>query len=230
MICNSCRIDDIQCCALILTKLYSIIIVKGDEFMKFKRKQMLSIVLALILLVPYFGFIRDWAKPTFIEEHWIECTVDKINSYTDLSEIYNDLVKNGDFFNIGEVDDFSDGIEAVNDFLNFSIVPNEDSYNGLYNISTRDDLEKWLDYEFGEFRPVFNLMCRRYSYENGACWISPNIRLKNEYSVSDDNDQIVVVIFTEKFTMVFEQYAWGGDKPFDRFFGMFYSLLQNNET
>ena len=198
--------------------------------MKFKRKQMLSIVLVLILLVPYFGFIRDWAKPTFIEEHWIECTVDKINSYTDLSEIYNDLVKNGDFFNIGEVDDFSDGIEAVNDFLNFSIVPNEDSYNGLYNISTRDDLEKWLDYEFGEFRPVFNLMCRRYSYENGACWISPNIRLKNEYSVSDDNDQIVVVIFTEKFTMVFEQHAWGGDKPFDRFFGMFYDLLENKES
>ena len=28
MICNSCRIDDIQCCALILTKLYSIIITK----------------------------------------------------------------------------------------------------------------------------------------------------------------------------------------------------------
>ena len=78
-------------------KLYSIIIVKGDEFMKFKRKQMLSIVLLLILLVPYFGFIRDWSKPSFIEEHWIECTVDKINSYTDLSEIYNDLVKDGAF-------------------------------------------------------------------------------------------------------------------------------------
>ena len=28
MICNSCGIDDIQCCALILTKLYSIIITK----------------------------------------------------------------------------------------------------------------------------------------------------------------------------------------------------------
>lgn len=199
--------------------------------MNIKRKRLLSVLLVFILLlIPYIAFIRDWAKPTFIEEHWIECTVDKINSYSDLSEIYNDLVRNGDFFNIGEVDDFSDGIEAVNDFLNFSIVPNEDSYNGLYNISTRDDLEKWLDYEFGEFRPVFNLMCREYNYENGASWISPNIRLKNEYGVSDDNDQIVVVIFTEKFTMVFEQHAWGGDKPFDRFFGMFYDLLENKES
>lgn len=196
-----------------------------------KRKRLISALLVIVLLLfPYMVFIRDWAKPTFIDEHWIECTVDKINSYNDLSEIYNDLVKDGDFFDIGEVDDFSDGIVALNQYFSFSIASNEDLYNGLHNIATPDDLEKWLDYEFGEIRPIFNLMCRDYIYENGACWISPNIRLKNEYSVSDNNDQIVVVIFTEKFTIVIDQYGWGGDKPFQKFYLLFYDLLEYNSA
>lgn len=196
--------------------------------MKFKRKRIISISIALILLlIPYVAFIRDWSKPTFINERWIECTVDKLNSYSDLSEIYNDLVKDGDFFDIGEIDDFSDGIEAVNDYFSFSIASNEDSYNGLHDISTQDDLEKWLDYEFGEFRPIFNLMCRNYNYEKGSCWISPNIRIKNEYGAAVYDDNIMVVIFCEQFTVTIEQYGWGGDKPFERFFLMFYDLLEN---
>lgn len=94
--------------------------------MDIKRKRILSVFLVLILLsVPYFAFIRDWSKPTFIDEHWLGCTIDKINSYNELSEIYNDLVKDGDFFNIGEQEDFSNGIDAINRFFSFSIVHNE---------------------------------------------------------------------------------------------------------
>lgn len=95
-----------------------------------------------------------------------------------MSQIYNDLIKGGDFFDIGEVNDFSDGIAALNRCFSFSIASNENLYNVLHNIGAPDDLEKRLDYKFGEFRAVFNLMCRSYKCENGACRISPNIRLK----------------------------------------------------
>ena len=67
--------------------------------MNIKRKRILSICLVLVLIsIPYVAFVRDWSKPTFIDEHWLECTVDKINSYNELSDIYDDLIKDGDFF------------------------------------------------------------------------------------------------------------------------------------
>ncbi len=114
--------------------------------------------------------------------------------------------------------------------MDFSIVSNKDSHSGIHYISNQENLEKWLDDEIGEIRPVFNLLSRKYNFENGSCWISPNIRLRNEYGATVYDDNIVVVIFCEQFTVTIEQYGWGGDKPFERFFLMFYDLLENNSV
>lgn len=89
-------------------------------------------------------------------------------------------------------------------------------------------MKVFLDNEFGKFRPIFNLMSRKCNYEKGSCWISPNLKSKNEYGFSENNDAIMVVVFCEQFTITIRQSDWGGDKPFEKFFLMFYELLENN--
>ena len=190
------------------------------------NKKSIFIFICIFVAILYLFFVRDWYKPSFIDKHWIECTVEKINAYDDLSEICNDLIKDGNFFKIDNIDDLSDEINVVNGYFDFSIVSNDSFNKGYYNIATDEDLDLFLDNEFGEFRPVFNLMSRKYSYERGSCWISPNLKVKNEYGFTEDKDEIMVVIFCEKFTITIRQSGWGGDQPFQRFFLLFYELLK----
>lgn len=195
--------------------------------MSVRKKLLLFVCIVFVaFLSVYVFFVRDWYKPTLIDKHWIKCTVEKINTYNNITEISNDLMADGDFFNVGNQEDVNNGIKVVNNYFSFSIVPNWNSDKGFYNIGSYEDLNVWLDYEFGEFRPFFNLMSRKYNFDEGSCWISPNLRSKNEYGFTENNDDIVIVIFCKDFTITIKQSGWGGDKPFQRFFLLFYELLK----
>lgn len=196
-----------------------------------KHKMLISIFCVCLTLFfsIYIVFIRDWSKRTSINENWLKYVVDEINEAEDLSEIAERLAHDGNVFKVDKPKEDSEGICLMNDLFNFCIFPNEDNNgHGPFFLKKEEDLDEWLDEEYGKFRPIFNLMCRNYEFDGGKVWVSPNIRSKNVYGFTENTDEIMAVLFCKKYTVTLWQDNWGGDKAFEKSVWIFYSHLRND--
>lgn len=206
-----------------------------------KSRKWIAIVIVLLFLNPYTLYIRDWSKKSHIDKYAIESLIRAINSYDSIPDICNKLRENGDLFGIGDSFATDDHAEILNYFLDFAIYDREKNVqrNTEYGyvkyateslkIITESDIDVWLDVKVGRFRPIFNLMCKKYTFDGGSCWLSPNMLSKNEYGFADNRDEIVLVLFCEKYTVVFTQEGWGGDKAFEQFLYKFYYLISDED-
>lgn len=193
-----------------------------------KKRILILLLIALILLGVCSNKIR-WRKETKVDEQTIYAIADMLNEYDSRHKLIEVLRLNGNPFDLSERDlvddwafnpDYKKGI-AINAY--YSHPGNYCNY--LSSVDSEEDLELYLDTEVGKKRPFFNLKSNWYEGEDYKCWLSPNMKRKNDLGFTEYDDHIVAIFFLENYVLMLQQIDQGGNVAFNEYLSWFLDLI-----
>jgi hypothetical protein len=197
-----------------------------------KKRILILLLIALILLGVCSNKIR-WRKETKVDEQTIYAIADMLNKYDSRHKLIEVLRLNGNPFDLSERD-LVDGLAFCPDYKKGIAINTYYSHPGNYcsylsSVDSEEDLELYLDAEVGKCRPLFNLKSNWYEGENYKCWLSPNMKRKNDLGFTEYDDHIVAIFFLENYVLMLQQIDQGGNAAFDEYLSWFLDLIQTNQ-
>ena len=194
------------------------------------RKSVFLILLLIVLFV--FGICSNktiWQKETKVDEQTIYAIADMLNEYNSRHKLIEVLYLNGNSFDLIEKD-LVDGLAFCPDYEK-GLVINAYNYHPvnycsyLSSIDSEEALESYLDATVGKNRPFFNLKSNWYEGEDYKCWLSPNMKRKNDLGFTEYDDHIVAIFFLENYVLMLQQIDQGGNVAFNEYLSWFLDLI-----
>lgn len=198
-----------------------------------KKKIVLILLLIVLFALGIFSLEISWRKETKVNEQTIYAIADTLNEYDSRHKLIEVLYLNGNPFDLSERD-LVDGLAFCPDYKK-GIAINAYNYhpgnycNYLSSVDSEEDLELYLDSEVGKNRPFFNLKSNWYEGEDYKCWLSPNMKRKNDLGFTEYDDRIVAIFFLENYVLMLQQIDQGGNAAFDEYLSWFLDLIQTDQ-
>ena len=195
-----------------------------------KKRSIFIVLLIVLFLLGLCSHKTRWRKETKVNEQTIYAIADILDEeYDSMHKLVEVLRSNGNPFDLSERDLVADWVFSP-DYKKGIAINSYGSKPGIYcsylsSVDSEEDLELYLDTEVGKNRPFFNLKSNWYEGKNFKCWLSPNMKEKDDMGFTLYNDCITIVFFLENYVLILEQTNQGGNAAFDEYLGWFLDLM-----